>query len=62
MSFKRGLFSHDSHVMRAVMSSSSWYRFQSNDYLKVGEHGKDWCVASENNSEETGHYLKKADD
>jgi hypothetical protein len=49
-------------VMRAVTSSNSWYRLKVRTTLKVGEHGKDGCVASENKSEETGHYLKKADD
>ena len=40
-SFARGLFSHDSHVMRAVTSSNSWYRLKVTTILKVGEHGKD---------------------
>ena len=41
--FTRGHFSHDSHMMRAVTSSNSWYllKVQRTIILKVGEHGKD---------------------
>ena len=41
ISFARGLFSHDSHVMRAVTSSNSWYLLKVRTVLKVGEDGKD---------------------
>ena len=44
------------------MSLNSWYHLKVRTTLKVGEHGKDRCVASKNKSEETDHYLKKADD
>ena len=34
ISFVMGLFSHDSHVMRTVMSSNSRYLLKAEDYFK----------------------------
>ena len=39
--FCKGLFLHDSHVMKAMTSLNSWYRLKVKIILKVGEHGKD---------------------
>ena len=47
ISVARGLFSHDSHVMRAVTSSNSWYHLKVRNTLKVGSMARTDALQAE---------------